>query len=325
MTVFDVYNGDADGICALLQLRLAQPQPEAVQVTGVKRDIALLERVDAVAGDQITVLDISLDKNRQPLLRLLENGAEVSYFDHHFSGEIPEHPSLAARINTQPDVCTSMLVNRHLKGQFIHWAIVGTLGDNLDRSAQELAKSADISASDLARLRSLGICINYNAYGGSLEDLHFTPTDLYQRLCQHASPLDFLKHDAETFDRLKTGYDEDLNNARQATLLLDEPHAAVLMLPEAAWARRVSGVFGNELANQFPDRAHGVVSRGAKGLTISVRAPLNNRTGADEICRQFETGGGRKAAAGINRLPDSELDRFIQTLSSYYQPQGPSA
>jgi len=32
--------------------------------------------------------------------------------------------------------------------------------------------------------------------------------------------------------------------------------------------------------------------------------------GADELCRQFESGGGRKAAAGINLLPDAEYDRF---------------
>ncbi|MEJ2533090.1 MAG: DHH family phosphoesterase, partial [Halioglobus sp.] len=40
---FDVFNGDADGICALLQLRKAQPL-ESTLVTGVKRDINLLSR-----------------------------------------------------------------------------------------------------------------------------------------------------------------------------------------------------------------------------------------------------------------------------------------
>jgi hypothetical protein len=38
----DVFNGDADGICALVQLRLAQPVQSKL-VTGVKRDIQLLE------------------------------------------------------------------------------------------------------------------------------------------------------------------------------------------------------------------------------------------------------------------------------------------
>lgn len=82
MAQFDVFNGDADGICALHQLRLAKPI-QSTLITGVKRDIALLERVEAKSGDQITVLDVSLDKNHTALEKLLQQGAEVLYFDHH--------------------------------------------------------------------------------------------------------------------------------------------------------------------------------------------------------------------------------------------------
>ena len=71
---YDVFNGDADGICSLLQLRKAEPR-EATLVTGVKRDIDLLEKVNAAAGDRITVLDVSLDKNRGALDRALAAGA----------------------------------------------------------------------------------------------------------------------------------------------------------------------------------------------------------------------------------------------------------
>ena len=59
MRCIDVFNGDADGLCALHQLRLAEPAA-AELVTGVKRDIALLERVAAAPGDLVTVLDVSL-------------------------------------------------------------------------------------------------------------------------------------------------------------------------------------------------------------------------------------------------------------------------
>ena len=58
----DVFNGDADGICALHQLRLHAPCPQARLVTGVKRDIALLARLKEVRESRITVLDISLDR-----------------------------------------------------------------------------------------------------------------------------------------------------------------------------------------------------------------------------------------------------------------------
>jgi hypothetical protein len=56
MAHFDVFNGDADGICSLLQLRLAAPI-DSVLVTGVKCDTGLLPRVIAQPGDIVTVFD----------------------------------------------------------------------------------------------------------------------------------------------------------------------------------------------------------------------------------------------------------------------------
>ena len=81
MRYFDVFNGDADGICALHQLRLADPL-DSTLVTGLKREIALLGSVPATDGDVVTVLDISLDRNRDALEALLARGVVVHYFDH---------------------------------------------------------------------------------------------------------------------------------------------------------------------------------------------------------------------------------------------------
>ena len=79
-------------------------------------------------------------------------------------------------------------------------------------------------------------------------------------------------------------------------------------------------MFGNDLANQAPDVAHAVLTEKSDGsLLVSVRAPLNNKQGADEICRQFDTGGGRAAAAGINRLDANELSKFIDVFSGFYK------
>ena len=82
---YDIFNGDADGIIALLQLRLADPI-NAELVTGVKRDIKLVEKVDVQAGDELTVLDISMEKNMVGLEQALAQGAHVFYADHHQSG-----------------------------------------------------------------------------------------------------------------------------------------------------------------------------------------------------------------------------------------------
>ena len=311
MNQFDVFNGDADGICALQQLRLAQPG-ESTLVTGVKRDIALLGRVPAAPGDEVTVLDVSLDKNREPLVRLLERGVRVRYFDHHFAGDIPAHPLLEAHIGTLADQGTSLLVDAFVGGRFRAWAVVGTFGDNFDQVARRAAEPLDLAADDLTDLRELGVCLNYNGYGERVEDLHFPPDVLFRRLAPYADPLDFVRHD-EAFGTLRAGFADDMARAAEATAELATDRHAVYILPAEPWARRASGVLANELAQGVPDRAHALLTRLPEGgFVVSVRAPLIAPDGADALCRQFPTGGGRKAAAGINSLPESDYDAFVQ-------------
>lgn len=319
MTDYDVFNGDADGICALAQLRNAEPR-DSVLVTGVKRDIALLERVEAQAGDRVTVLDVSLDKNRTGLQRALAAGASVFYVDHHFAGDIPDSGDLTAVINTAADVCTSILVNGHLRGQFVEWAITGAFGDNLRTSAQALAAPLTLSEQQLTTLENLGIYINYNGYGSNLEDLHFTPDALYQRVSRYASPFHFIDDSRDDFARLENGYRDDMAAAADVQPEFVNDNVAAYLLPNAAWARRVSGVYSNDLANGTPARAHAVLTEKANGnYLISVRAPLDNKTGADELCRRFPTGGGRAAAAGVNDLPADQLQAFIDAFADFYQ------
>ncbi len=318
MKNFDVFNGDADGICALTQLRNAEPR-DAQLVTGVKRDINLLKQVEAGAGDRVTVLDVSMEKNSEDLSRILAADAQVFYCDHHVSGEIPESGNLEAVINTAPDVCTSLLVNRYLDGAFLEWAVVGTFGDNLKDSARTIAKPLALNESQLQHLENLGTYINYNGYGSNLEDLHFEPAQLYRLVSPYASPFDFMSDAQEHFQKLEQGYREDMASAQALTAEHEDASTAVFMLPNEAWARRVSGVYSNDLANAHPDRAHAVLTVKANGCyLVSVRAPLSNKTGADELCMKFPTGGGRKAAAGINDLPADMLSEFIDTFAAFY-------
>ena len=46
------------------------------------------------------------------------------------------------------------------------------------------------------------------------------------------------------------------------------------------------------------------------GFVVSVRAPLSASGGANELCNRFG-GAGRAGAAGIDQLPEHELERFI--------------
>ncbi|HYL17785.1 MAG TPA: acetyltransferase [Burkholderiales bacterium] len=318
MAFYDVFNGDADGICALQQLRLALPRDSEL-VTGVKRDIALLSRVHAGAGDEVTVLDISLADNRDALLRLLAAGARCVYFDHHFAGDIPAHPSLDAHIRTEPGVCTSLLGDEYLGGRFRAWAVVAAFGDNLPQEAQRAAESLGKTADEVATLRELGECLNYNAYGDEPQDLFFFPAKLYRRLQPYADPLQFAAQDA-AFQRLRAGLSEDLEHAATIDPLLDTPTHYVVVMPDLPWGRRVHGPWANRLAVEQPQRAHAVLIEHGVSYRVSVRAPLLRPAGADELCRKFATGGGRSGAGGINRLPRERLNEFVAAFRASFPP-----
>lgn len=309
MQFYDIFNGDADGICALQQLRLEEPR-SSVLVTGVKRDIALLERVEAAAGDELTVLDVSLKTNAQALARLLDAGARCRYFDHHHAGDVPAHPNLSVFIDPAPDICTSLIVDRYLSGRRRVWAVVGAFGDNLPKSALRAAELLQLSPSDVERLRELGEAVNYNAYGESIEDLHYHPADLFEVLSRYADPREFIEGEP-IFEVLRTAYFDDLDRAESTEPVRASAHGAIYVLPDAAWSRRVNGVLGNRLAQSYPQRAHAVLVPRLGGYHVSVRAPAAKPAGADTLCLKFETGGGRRGAGGINRLAEGELDRFI--------------
>ena len=119
---YDVFNGDADGIIALIQLRLSSPKKSTL-VTGVKRDIGLLKQVKANHGDVITVLDISMEKNIEALKQVIDDGASVFYADQHRSGDIPTSEKLDAHIDLDANTCTSLIIDNLLNGQYRNWAI----------------------------------------------------------------------------------------------------------------------------------------------------------------------------------------------------------
>ncbi|MEF1278987.1 DHH family phosphoesterase [Vibrio fortis] len=317
---YDVFNGDADGIIALLQLRLSQPK-ESVLITGVKRDIKLLSQVVAQKDiSSVAVLDVSMEKNHGALRSLLDEKVDVFYCDHHRTGEVPYSAHLETLVDTAPECCTSLLINQKLNGEHVAWAIAAAFGDNLKTVATKLAVDNGFNESQITFLEELGTLVNYNGYGASLSDLHFTPVELYQTLYNYPNPFDLLSNEESVFYRLRAAYQSDYQKVSSLAPAYESDSARIFELPSETWARRISGVFGNEIVNQDPNRAQAVLTRNQDGesYTVSLRAPLSNRTGADEVCSSFETGGGRKAAAGINVLSEADKQRFIQVLTDYY-------
>jgi hypothetical protein len=314
MTLHYAFNGDADGLCALQQLRLEHAEP-GVLVTGVKRDIELLQRVRAKAGDECVVLDVSLDVNRAGLLAVLAAGAKVRYFDHHHAGEVPDHSGLEPHLDPAANVCTSILVDRYLEGRRRAWAVVGTFGDSLTEEGHALAREAGIGEDDALALKALGVCLNYNAYGETLADLHVPPAALAGEMLPYADPRDFARR-SETYRRLRAGYEKDMELAARLEPRTKAPGAVLFLLPDEAWARRASGTLANELAKAHAGSAVAIVSPKAQGgYLVSLRVPRESTVSAEAFARRFPTGGGRKTAAGINHLPGPELDNFARDFT----------
>lgn len=316
MTQFDVFNGDADGICALHQLRLAEPV-DAIPITGAKRDVRLLRRANAQPGDRVTVLDIALDSNRDSLIALLDRGVKIDYFDHHFPGPIPAHALLTTHIDTSPDMCTALIVDRHLQGRYTPWAVVAAYGDNLHRAAHRAAVACATSPSDERKLRELGEAINYNAYGDSVAELAVDPVDMYRAIEPFQNPLEFIAS-TSILPELQARRTEDLESALGLASIRRLANGTVHILPDAAWARRVRGEFANLVARREPARAHAVLTiRGDGRYVVSIRAPLDRPRGVDALCRQFG-GNGRVAAGGIGGLDPARLDAFVAAFNAAF-------
>ncbi len=311
-THFDVFNGDADGLCALQQLRLAQPR-ESVLITGVKRDHALLPRVKARPGDSVTVVDLPVGANREALMQLLEVGVSVEYFDHHHAAQVPVHALLHLKLDAAPRVCTSLLVDRHLGGRFRAWAVVGAFGDNMAATAEELARSIGLDQRKTYLFRVLGECLNYNAYGESEADLTIRPAELRKIMAPFVDPFKFMT-EADAFLRIAQRRAEDLELANAVRPILQTERLTAVLLPDAAWARRVIGIYANHLVNSKPGRICAVlVPNGHSKLSVSLRVPEGYGVAADRLARRHG-GDGRASAAGINDLPVEDVTFLLRDL-----------
>ena len=281
------YNGDADGICSMVQWGLVYGI-EGQRVTGVKRDIELLERVNPNPNDEIIVMDISLARNHARAVELSTQGFDITWFDHHLAGDPID--AIATHIDTSSDVCTARIVEKYL-GVESDWAQVALHGDGLSPHSNK------------PEFKELGELLNYNGYGADLSDLHFHPDDLLLLCLQAKTPQNFM--DTQAFMTLKNGFEADLSNAKNI-----EPSNGYYLLPDEAWARRVVGVMAHRI-NESGDGPHVIAIDKGETLQVSIRGS----EGIGELCKMYG-GGGRATAGGIDALPKSEITALMKEVNS---------
>jgi len=175
----------------------------------------------------------------------------------------------------------------------------------------------------LSQLRELGELVNYNAYGSTVEDLHFHPVDLYNRLSAYPDPMAFIEDAPEALDTLRHGHRSDWDIAGSAREVHISNAGQILSLPASPASNRISGLFANALVDEEPDKAFAVLTHlGTEtgGYRVSVRAPLSRKTShASRFAAEFG-GGGRVEAAGIDFLTNEDMTRFIDAFTAAFKP-----
>ena len=138
----------------------------------------------------------------------------------------------------------------------------------------------------------------------------------------YENPFDFIAASAVYRD-LREGYREDCARLHELQPYLEQPGGAIYLLPATPWSRRVSGVLANRLAARRDGASFAVLNERADGsYLVSVRSGVPSLHSACGLCQQFDSGGGRVAAAGINRLPRQELASFMKRFCEYFELKG---
>ena len=281
------FNGDADGICSMVQWGLVHGI-EGKIITGVKRDIDLLRKINPESGDEIICMDISLARNHSRARELCERGFKITWFDHHLAGEPID--GLDAHIDTSSNVCTAKIVENFL-GVKSDWAQVALHGDGLSVHSSK------------PEFKELGELLNYNGYGANLDDLHFHPDVLLHLCLESKTPEDFLQ--TPTFEILKKGFADDMKNVESINEV-----DGIYLLPNEAWARRVVGVVAHRINSTGPG-PHVIAIDKGQTLQVSLRGD----EGIGDICSMFG-GGGRATAGGIDALPKEEITALMNEVNS---------
>jgi hypothetical protein len=187
---------------------------------------------------------------------------------------------------------------------------VGLFGDNLNRVALEPSQKVGLNDKQCGQLKDLGQLLNYNAYGETVADLHYSPHELVEALKPFHSPFEFLDQ-TEVVDKLRAGLKEDMHKAQNSKEVIPNGY----LLPAEKWARRVIGEFSNSLVRTDPTKAYSIlVEKKSGGYLVSVRTPTDGSINVAEFCNHFKTGGGRIIAAGINHLKKEEVPKFFENF-----------
>ena len=126
------------------------------------------------------------------------------------------------------------------------------------------------------------------------------------------------------FRRLLEGHANDLKAVQGLTPYTANDKATVYVLPDRAWARRLCGTLANQLVARNNGRSVAVLTPRSDGdFLVNLRIGSASASRADIFCSRYPAGGGRHGAGGIDRLPDQDMDRFINEFFAHLESDTP--
>lgn len=311
---YDFFNGDADGMISTHIYRTFIPK-DSIKFTGMKRDIKLLRHAKGISDSVLTVFDVSLKSNDDYVERILQRNNNIRWFDHHDPGAVDFGKRMQTKIDTDPNCCTAIIVDRYTDGLYRPWTIAAAFGDNLHQQAEEM--NPNMTQERMDTLRTIGETLNYSGYGNSEDDLLAHPKDIYEDMSQYRNPFNYFRR-SRLFHAIHDQMLADKEQLSQSTVLFDEEFGMVVQLPDTVASSRYSGIYSNTLAMNNPDKAFAILTVNGDAFKVSIRAPINRPTGAVTLANQFPTGGGREKAAGINVLPQDKIHEFYSSFDDIF-------
>lgn len=322
-----LFNGDADGLIGQHLLYLHGLRP-SLRITGMKRDIKLMQRLPVSFAGDVYAIDISLKSNAEAALAYLQRpGGKLTWFDHHESGDLSatnrfEAHRFETHIHESRGQCTGLIVNGYLGHRFDLWAAAAAFGDNVTASADAVLSRHSLSPGDREDLARLGEWLNYNAYG-EIQDALYAPSWLAETMQAFTDPLAFFR-ESGLFAALGEQLRDDEAKAQALKPWREVQGAKVYRVPDAAWARRLGATLVNRWVRENPESGFAIFQqRSEGGYLVSLRSPQQGprmQWDAARFAADFPTGGGRVQAAGINALPENLFEacaeRFLSELSA---------
>ncbi len=112
----------------------------------------------------------------------------------------------------------------------------------------------------------MGELLNYNAYGSTIDDLHFHPAEILGRMKPYADPLGFMQSE-NIIDDLEAGHKEDFQKINEVEWITPN----IVRLPDEKWARRFFGDYAYQLVRDEPGKDFAVLLTIGENYQVSVR------------------------------------------------------